>query len=72
MVPGAGGFDAVALLIEDKEEVISELSGLLERWDHDEQEGSEARVGRVRLLHVREDMEGVRAEDPAGYEGWLQ
>ncbi|KAJ9648101.1 phosphomevalonate kinase [Coniosporium apollinis] len=72
VVPGAGGFDAVALLIEDKEEVISELSGLLERWDHDEQEGSEARVGRVRLLHVREDMEGVRAEDPAGYEGWLQ
>ena len=69
VTPGAGGYDAIALLIEDKEETLESLSKFLERWKFGD-EGE--RNGRVRLLDVREEMEGVRKEDPEQYEKWTR
>lgn len=66
VVPGAGGFDAVALLIEDKEEAMEALRSFLEN----EWKGAGS-IGNVRMLDVREEMEGVRLEDAATYGRWL-
>ena len=72
VVPGAGGYDAVALLIEDSEEVVDNLARLFAEWTF-EGSGNAAAVtgGKVRMLGVREEMEGVRLEDPNGYSVWI-
>ena len=67
VVPGAGGFDAISLLIEDKEEPIKALQKVLQDWKF-EGEGA----GRVGMLGVREEMEGVRSEKCEDYKQWLQ
>lgn len=69
VVPGAGGYDAVAFLIEDTNEVHQALEKVLNSWDFGGQEDVPA-GGKVRLLGVREEMEGVRAESPKDYEAW--
>ncbi|KAL2675868.1 ribosomal protein S5 domain 2-type protein [Phyllosticta citricarpa] len=68
VVPGAGGFDAVALLVEDRSETIASLEEVLSGWKF----GDDGSVGRVSMLGVREEMEGVRAEKDAIYSNWLQ
>lgn len=65
VVPGAGGFDAVSLLVKDDKETESRLETFLEKW-------SKESGGRVRLLGVKGAMEGVRREDKGIYEGWLK
>jgi phosphomevalonate kinase len=79
VAPGAGGYDAVALLIEDRAEVIEELERSLEGWTWEEQEEGMKEhekgpvIGKVRLLGVRQASEGVWREnvDEGGrYEGW--
>lgn len=72
VIPGAGGYDAVALLIEDKPEVFEGLSDLLSRWKFNVHDPGVQSTGRVRLLGVREEMEGVRAEPAAAYAGWVR
>lgn len=67
VVPGAGGYDAISLLIEDEESTVADLEKLLSGWKF-EGEGGEGRVG---LLGVREEMEGVKAEDWKDYKEWL-
>ena len=68
VVPGAGGYDAISLLIEDKEERVAELEKLLAGWKfRGEVEGG----GKVSMLDVREEMEGVRAEKWKEYKKWL-
>lgn len=65
VVPGAGGYDAVALLIRDDKDTRARLAKFLEEWS--------AKVeGRVRLLRVKGEMEGVRIEDVRGYEEWIK
>ena len=72
VVPGAGGFDAIALLVLDRPESLAGLTDLLGGYTATSDEsGSEATIGRVRLLGVRQEMEGVRPEDCEGYEAWL-
>jgi phosphomevalonate kinase len=61
VVPGAGGYDAVALLVVDDEAVLSNLNHFLAGFSIDASE-EEGKIGRVRLLGVREEMEGVRLE----------
>ncbi|CAK7209796.1 phosphomevalonate kinase [Sporothrix curviconia] len=65
VVPGAGGFDAVSLLVRDDEATARRLEAFLEDW-------SQKSGGRVRLLGVKGAMEGVRREDKGIYDGWLQ
>ena len=69
-VPGAGGYDAIALLIEDKQATVEGLLGLFKGWEFKGEavEGG----GKVSMLGVREEMEGVRVEDFQAYEGFVQ
>ncbi|KAF2279631.1 Phosphomevalonate kinase [Westerdykella ornata] len=71
VVPGAGGYDAVVLLVEDREEVMAELKKLLAGWKEAADEENGVKIGKVGILGVREDMVGVRLEDPTGYTDWL-
>ncbi|KAI2472455.1 Phosphomevalonate kinase [Annulohypoxylon bovei var. microspora] len=64
VVPGAGGYDALALLVQDDEATEGRIKSFLERW-------SEEKGGRVRLLDVKGEMEGVRKEELGQYRGWL-
>ncbi|KAK6434623.1 phosphomevalonate kinase [Oleoguttula sp. CCFEE 5521] len=68
-VPGAGGYDAIALLIQDKQSTVRALKDLLEGWKF---EGEGVGGGKVSMLGVREEMEGVRTEDLSGYETIMQ
>jgi len=73
VVPGAGGYDAIALLVVDKPGVLEGLQNLLGDYTASVgEDGTEAKIGKVRLLGVRQEMDGVRAEDSEGYEAWLR
>ena len=65
VVPGAGGFDAVALLVKDDAETAARIQEFAEAWG--KEKGS-----RVSLLAVKGEMEGVRREELAIYDGWIQ
>jgi phosphomevalonate kinase len=71
VVPGAGGYDAVVLLMEDREEVIAELKKLLAGWKVEANEEDGVQIGKVGILGVREDMVGVKRQDPAFYKDWI-
>lgn len=64
VVPGAGGFDAVAVLVRDDEETTKRLEVFLEEW-------SRQKDAKVKLLSVRGELEGVRSENLGEFEGWL-
>jgi len=70
VVPGAGGYDAISLLIEDKEATIAELKDLFERWNS-RNEQAPGRSGHVSMLGVREEMAGVRDERWQDYDDWV-
>lgn len=72
VVPGAGGYDAVALLVEDGEEVVANLQRLLTGWKVEAYKDAMGgpSIGKVSVLSVREEMEGVRLEDGADYGSW--
>jgi phosphomevalonate kinase len=61
VAPGAGGYDAVALLLKNDPAVLDELHGKLEGWKSQDESG--AKIGNVRLLGVKQENEGIRAED---------
>lgn len=67
-VPGAGGYDAIALLIEDKQATVDGLLGLFKGWEF---KGEVEGGGKVSMLGVREEMEGVRVEDFKAYEAYV-
>ncbi|CAK3993161.1 Phosphomevalonate kinase [Lecanosticta acicola] len=69
VVPGAGGYDAISLLIEDKEDTVAELNKLFAAWDL-KAEGKGG--GKVSMMGVREEMEGVKSEDAPKYMQWLK
>lgn len=64
VVPGAGGFDAVAVLVRDDEETTKRLEAFLEGWSRDKE-------AKVKLLSVRGELEGVREEKLSEFEGWI-
>ena len=72
VVPGAGGFDAVALLLEDKEYAIDALRQFLENYRVKANEGGGVSIGKVRLLGVKQEDQGVRKETPTNYQDWLR
>jgi phosphomevalonate kinase len=67
-VPGAGGYDAIALLIEDKASTVGELRELFKGWEF---KGEVEGGGEVSMLGVREEMEGVRVEDAGVYQEYV-
>ena len=70
VVPGAGGYDAISLLIENSEATVSELNKLFERWNR-RNEQVLSRSGRVSMLGVREEMTGVKEERWQDYDEWV-
>ncbi|KAK6827327.1 hypothetical protein PG987_010668 [Apiospora arundinis] len=64
VVPGAGGFDALALLMRDDEETETKVKEFVKAWGKEH-------GGMVRLLDVKGEMEGVRKETLGQYDGWL-
>ncbi|PHH73678.1 hypothetical protein CDD80_3639 [Ophiocordyceps camponoti-rufipedis] len=64
VVPGAGGYDALAVLARDDGDTRDRLEARLRLW-------TEERGTRVRVLSVGCEDEGVRAEDLDVYGGWL-
>ncbi|KAF4455565.1 phosphomevalonate kinase [Fusarium albosuccineum] len=64
VVPGAGGFDALALLMRDDAETKQRVEVFLEQWAKD-------KGTKVKLLAVKGEMEGVRSESLDVYAGWI-
>ena len=64
VVPGAGGFDAVAVLMKDDQQTKQRVEAFLERW-------SQEQSSKVRLLEVKGEVQGARREDLGVYTGWL-
>jgi phosphomevalonate kinase len=64
VVPGAGGFDAVALLMRDDADTKRRVEEFLAGWSRD-------KGAKVKLLDVKGEMEGVRPESLDVYSGWL-
>ena len=72
VVPGAGGYDAIALLIEDKADVVRDLRALLAEYASSSKDEDGVRIGNLRLLGVKQDSEGLYIEDADEYEPWLR
>jgi phosphomevalonate kinase len=64
VVPGAGGYDALALLVRDDDETARRIEAFVEEW-------GKTKAGKVRLLGVKGEMDGVRAENVAEYQEWI-
>lgn len=69
VAPGAGGYDAVALLVANDAKVVADLEAKLNQWKARE-EGTGVTIGKVQLLKTRQADEGVRAEDVSKYSVW--
>jgi phosphomevalonate kinase len=65
VVPGAGGYDAVVLLVKNDEETLSNVRSFLKDW-------SSSNGSNVKLLNVKGEMEGVRKEDCKLYGEWIK
>ncbi|KAL2406439.1 Phosphomevalonate kinase erg8 [Exophiala dermatitidis] len=71
VAPGAGGYDAVALLVKNDPQVVRHLHDRLDGWRSRDGGSTGATIGKVRLLGVKQEKEGVRLEDGAVYRGWV-
>ena len=71
VVPGAGGYDAIALVVENREEVVDKLATFLDSYSPSNVTDTQKNIGKVRLLRVKQEMEGLRDEMAAQFEGWL-
>ncbi|KAL3476084.1 ribosomal protein S5 domain 2-type protein [Aspergillus californicus] len=71
VVPGAGGYDALAVLIRDEAEVIERLNNLFEKWESKVEDDFGGKIGQVRLLGVRHGSLGLENEALTQYQAWL-
>ncbi|KKZ62059.1 phosphomevalonate kinase [[Emmonsia] crescens] len=71
VVPGAGGYDAIALLVRDDAAVVDRLRGFLRTWKSSVEDDFGGRIERVRLLGVAHGSEGLRNEISGQYLGWM-
>lgn len=71
VTPGAGGYDAVVLMIEDKPAVVTSLKNMLQDYEFEVKDVETVGSGRVGLLRVREEMEGVKEENSEDYSDWV-
>ena len=65
LCPGAGGYDAIALIVKNDETVIDELKNVLKGWRSVTEAGTGTTIGNVSLLGVRQDTQGLRVEHAA-------
>lgn len=70
VVPGAGGFDAVVLLVENDEAVLEDLRKKLSVYKPEDTGAEGPKIGRVGTVDVREEMVGVKREDLGSYKEW--
>ncbi|KAG9235812.1 putative phosphomevalonate kinase [Amylocarpus encephaloides] len=61
VVPGAGGYDAVSLLVKDDEETMTKTKAFLKKWSAYHNKGT------VRLLEAKGELEGARLEKVEEY-----
>lgn len=72
VAPGAGGYDAVALLVRNDVDVVRDLEERLKSWTTSSEGTNGATIGKVSLLKVKQGHDGVRAEDVKNYESWVR
>ena len=60
VVPGAGGYDAVSLLVKDDADTLKSIEKFLERW-------SVEKKSNVKLLNATGELEGARPEHGSLY-----
>jgi phosphomevalonate kinase len=70
VVPGAGGFDAIVLLVENNEAVLEDLKKKLSEYRPDDTVAEGPKIGRVGTVDVREEMVGVKREEVELYQEW--
>lgn len=70
VVPGAGGFDAIVLLVEN--DAVPPLQQFLDTYKTTADNNSGPVIGKVRLLSVKQDFEGLKAEDIQTYADWIR
>ena len=71
VVPGAGGYDAVALLVENNQDVLDRLHQFLEKYQDDTAGDRSLSIGKIRLLRVKQEDQGLMVEDTGQYQSWL-
>jgi phosphomevalonate kinase len=71
VVPGAGGYDAIVLLIENDEKTLGDLQNLLDGWKSTTEQGSGITIGKVSLLGVKQDVQGIRIEPAETTANWI-
>jgi phosphomevalonate kinase len=64
VVPGAGGYDAAAVVMRDDEETEKRVKAFLRQW-------SRQHEIQVRLMKVRGETEGVREEPVRDFKLWI-
>ena len=72
VVPGAGGFDAIALLVEDKDSTTERISKFLQSYRLDEDTGEVMSIRNVRLLGVKQVNWGVKKDEESIFQEWLR
>ena len=85
VVPGAGGYDAVALIVEDQKVqentvtsssssnpfVLQQLQEFLNHYQIEAKGEHGAGFGRVRLLNVQQESHGIKMESLSVCDGWV-
>lgn len=72
VVPGAGGYDAVVLLVENNQEVLADLQSLFDGWNARREQESGVSVSKVSLLGVKQDVQGIKLEPAGTFGGWIR
>ncbi len=70
-VPGAGGYDAVVLLVENNDQTLADLQSLLGGWKSTTESGSGVTIGKVSLLGVKQDVQGIKVEPAGTFASWI-
>jgi phosphomevalonate kinase len=71
LVPGAGGYDAIVVLVEDNEKALANLQNLLDGWKGRVEQGSSVTMGKVSLLGVKQAVQGIRVEPAETFASWI-
>lgn len=67
MVPGAGGFDAIALLVQERNDTLDSLRKTLDQYSSKE---VGANIGKVKLMGVKQEYQGLKKESSDEYGSW--